>query len=140
MVHLGLNVYNNQPYIMTSPFDFVKSISDTKQDIFEGNESSYAPFIINRALSFNVDCVFVAQELNMYPDVPKHAQYQLWLNSIEKKKRWGSWVKKDSMPEDIELIKEVYGYSDTKAIAALPLFNDKQLLELRTILNKGGRR
>lgn len=123
-----------------SPFDFVKSITETKEDIFEGNEKDYNSFVINKALSFNVDCVFVAHELSKYPDIPKHAQYLLWLNSIEKKKRWGKWVKKDTLPEDIELIKEAYGYSDDKAMSVLPLFNDKQLLELRTILNKGGRK
>jgi hypothetical protein len=123
-----------------TPFDFVKSISETKEDIFEGNEKDYTPFVINKALSFNVDCVFIAHELSKYPEIPKQQQYHLWLNSVEKKKRWGKWVKKDSMPEDIELIKEAYGYSDAKALTVLPLFNDKQLLELRTILNKGGRR
>ena len=124
---------------MPTPFDFVKSISETKEDIFDGNEKDYNPFLINKALSFNVDCVFIAHELSKYPDIPKVNQYQLWLNSIEKKKRYGKWVKKDSMPDDIELIKECYGYSNDKAIAVLPLLTDKQLLELRKITCKGGK-
>ena len=123
-----------------NPFDFVKSVTETKENIFEGNEKDYNSFVINKALSFNVDCVFIAQELNKYSQVPKHAQYLLWLNSIEKKRRYGKWVKKESMPDDIELIKEAYGYSDSKALAVLSLFTDKQLLELREILNKGGRK
>lgn len=125
---------------MPSPFDFVKTISETKEDIYEGNEKDYNPFVINKAMSFNVDCVFIAHELSKYPGIPKRAQYDLWLNSIEKKKRWGKWTKKDSLPDDIALIKEAYGYSDSKAVSVLPLFNDKQLLELRDILNKGGRK
>lgn len=123
-----------------NPFDFVKSVTETKENIFEGNEKDYNSFVINKALSFNVDCVFIAQELNKYSQVPKHAQYLLWLNSIEKKRRYGKWVKKESMPDDIELIKEAYGYSDSKALTVLSLFTDKQLLELREILNKGGRK
>lgn len=123
-----------------NPFDFVKSVTETKENIFEGNEKDYNPFVINKALSFNVDCVFIAHELNKYSQVPKHAQYLLWLNSIEKKRRYGKWVKKESMPDDIELIKEAYGYSDSKALTVLSLFTDKQLLELREILNKGGRK
>ena len=75
-------------------FDFVKSVSETKEDIYEGNEKEYNPFVVNKALSFNVDCVFIAQELNKYSQIPKHAQYLMWLNSIEKKRRYGKWVKK----------------------------------------------
>lgn len=123
-----------------SPFDFVKSVTETKEDIFEGNEKDYNPFVINKALSFNLDCVFVVHELSKYPDIPKDAQYQLLLNSLDKKKRWGKWTKKDSLPDDIELLKEAYGYSNDKAFAALPLFSDKQLLELKELLSKGGRR
>lgn len=123
-----------------NPFDFVKSVTETKENIFEGNEKDYNSFVINKALSFNVDCVFIAQELNKYSQVPKHAQYLLWLNSIEKKRRYGKWVKKESIPDDIELIKEAYGYSDSKALTVLSLFTDKQLLELREILNKGGKK
>lgn len=123
-----------------NPFDFVKSVTETKENIFDGNEKDYNSFVINKALSFNVDCVFIAQELNKYSQVPKHAQYLLWLNSIEKKRRYGKWVKKESMPDDIELIKEAYGYSDSKALTVLSLFTDKQLLELREILSKGGKK
>lgn len=123
-----------------SPFDFVKSVTETKEDIFEGNEKDYNPFVINKALSFNADCVFVVHELSKYPDIPKDSQYRLLLNILDKKKRWGKWVKKDSLPDDIDLLKEAYGYSNDKALAALPLFSDKQLLELRELLSKGGRK
>lgn len=123
-----------------SPFDFVKSVTETKEDIFEGNEKDYNPFVINKALSFNADCVFVVHELSKYPDIPKDSQYHLLLNILDKKKRWGKWVKKDSLPDDIDLLKEAYGYSNDKALAALPLFSDKQLIELRELLSKGGRK
>lgn len=123
-----------------SPFDFVKSITETKEDIFQGNEKEYNPFIINKALSFNVDCVFLVRELSKYPDIPKDVQYKYLLNSVEKKKRYGRWVKKDNLPDEIELIKEAFGYSDDKALSVLPLFNDKQLLELKGILDKGGQK
>lgn len=123
-----------------TPFDFVKSISDTKDDIYTDNESDYNPFIINKALSFNVDCVFVANELNRFSNVPNQAQYLLWLNSIEKKRRYGKWVKKDSLSDDVKLIKEAYGYSDSKALTVLSLLSDKHLLELREKMDKGGRR
>jgi len=121
-----------------SPFDFVRSISETKEDILEGNEKEYNAFVINKALSFNVDCVYIVHALSKYPELSKEAQYKYLLNSIDRKKRYGKWVKKDSLPDEIELIKTAYGYSDAKAMSVLPLFTDKQLLELRRILDKGG--
>lgn len=123
-----------------SPFDFVRSISETKEDIFDGNEQEYNAFVINKALSFNVDCVFIVHALSKCPELSKHAQYQYLLNSIEKKKRYGKWVKKESLPSELELIKAAYGYSDSKALSVLPLFNDKQLLELKSMMDKGGRK
>lgn len=123
-----------------TPFDFVKSVSETKQNIFDGNESQYNAFVINKALSFNVDCVFLVNELNRHPEVPTNAQYLFLLNTIEKKRRYGKWVKKDSVSDDVSLIKEAYGYSDEKALTVLPLFTDKQLLELKERLSKGGKR
>jgi hypothetical protein len=122
-------------------FDFVKSITETKEDIFENNENQYNKFIINKSLSFNLDCLFIVHELCKYKsDINDKVHYEYLLNSIEKKKRWGKWVKKDSLPEDVELIKEAYGYSDEKALSVLPLFNDKTLLTLKELLDKGGRK
>jgi hypothetical protein len=122
-----------------SPFDFVKSITETKEDIFDQNSSSYNKFIIDKALSFNLDCVFFAAEIARYPNVPDNAHYQFYLNSIDKKKRYGGWQKKDSIPEDVELIKEAFGYSTKDAMSALDVMSDKQLLDLKEKMSKGGR-
>ncbi len=41
-----------------SPFDFIKAVSETKQNIISGtdndelSEKAYNPFIVNRGLSF----------------------------------------------------------------------------------------
>lgn len=123
-----------------SPFDFVKSVTETKEriDLVE-NEKEYTAFVINKALSFNPDCLFMVQEMNQYPDIPKDAQYEFYLNGLAKKRRYGRWVKKDSFPSDLELVKEVYGYSNEKAITALNILSEKQLVQLKTLMNKGGR-
>lgn len=121
-------------------FDFVKSVTETKVDIYEGNESQYTPFVVNKALSFNVDCVLFVQELNKYSSIPKDVQYQFLLNSLDKKRRYGRWVKRDAISEDMDLIKTAFNYSDEKAATVLSMMSDKQMLELRELMNKGGRR
>ncbi len=122
-----------------TPFTFIKSITETKEPIYEGNESSYNKFLINRGLSFNVDCILYLHEIDKYPELPDEVHYQFLLNSISKKRRYGKWVKKDTLPSDVELVKEAFGYSTEKAMIALELLTDKQLLELKDTIRKGGR-
>lgn len=122
-----------------TPFSFVQSITETKEDIFEGNEKQYNKFLVNRGLSFNVDCILYVHEIDKYPELPDYVHYQFLLNSIDKKRRYGKWVKKDTIPADVELVKEAFGYSTEKAMIALELLSDKQLLDLKDTIRKGGR-
>ena len=123
-----------------SPFDYVKAISETKEDFFDEYPSDYSPFVINKALSFNLDCVFLVHEMSKYPILDNKSQFNYLLNSIDKAKRYGKWVKKDSLSSDIAIIKEAYGYSDDKALAVLDIISDKDILQLKELLDKGGRK
>ena len=51
-----------------SPFDYSNSINFTKEDIMVDDiaEMQYAPFIVNRTLSYFPDTVAIANELNRY--------------------------------------------------------------------------
>lgn len=122
-------------------FDFVKNITESHENVLtEENIREYTPFVINRALSFNLDCVFVVQELNKYGNgLSKKIQYEYLRNSIDKKRRYGRWTKRDTVSEDIELIKRAYNYSNEKAQTVLSVLTDKQLLELRQLMNTGGK-
>lgn len=122
-----------------SPFEFVNSITETKEDIFQGNETSYNRFIIDKALSFNSDCLFFVAELAKYPNIPDNAHYQFYLNSISKKKRYSGWTKKDTISDDVSLIMEAFGYSTEDAMTALEVMSDKQVLDLKEKMSKGGR-
>jgi hypothetical protein len=121
----------------TSPFEFVNSISETKEYIFaEETQSGYNPYVINRALSNQPDCLFFANEMNRYSSIPPKAQYEFYLYSIDKKRRRGKWEKavKD---EDLELIMEVYEYNRAKAEQVIAIFTEDQINELRN--RYGGR-
>jgi hypothetical protein len=123
-----------------SPFDFVKSITETKEDLLTGNESSYNQFMINKALSFMPDCVFHVHQLCMADDMPDSAHYNYLINTISRKKRYGGWAKKDTLPATVDLLKEAFGYSTKDALAASELLSDKQLLQLQDEMRKGGRK
>tara|TARA_Y100001937_G_C7119778_1_gene331985 strand:- start:563 stop:943 length:381 start_codon:yes stop_codon:yes gene_type:complete len=123
-----------------NPFDFIKSINETKKDIMvdDISEKGYNPFIINRNFSHFNDTVLYANEMNRYHHLDHRLQFDFFINIIKKKKRWSKWIK----PQDInnlELIKQHYGYSNDKAKSVLQLFNNEQIEELKIKGLKGGR-
>ena len=124
-----------------SPFDFINAINTTKKDLFEDPLASkdYKPFLINRGLSYFPDTVLYANEMNRNAGIPEDWQFSFLLNSISKKKRFSKWHKKDAETESIRLVKEYFGYSDEKAVEALSVLSEDQLVMIKEKLYKGGK-
>ena len=124
-----------------NPFDVINAINFTKENVFQ-NETSfkeYAPFMVNRGLSYFHDTVMYANEMNRHPSIPNDWQFFFFLNTIPKKKRFSKWSKKDKETKSIQLVKEYYGYSNEKAKAALSVLSEEQLNMIAEKLEKGGR-
>jgi len=123
-----------------NPFDYVNAINSTKKDIMvdDLSEKAYDPFLTNRSLSYFVDTVLLANEMNRYHHLDNKLQFQFLLNSIRKGKRFSKWAKAES-PDDLNVVKEYYGYSNEKARQALLLLSDKEIDELKNKVFKGGR-
>jgi len=116
--------------------DWLQSINFTKTDLSE-NISSYPPYIVNRCLSGHLDCVMFANEMNKYSFLQKDMQYSFYLNSLRKRKRFSPWIRKDSI-QDLECVKEYYGYSNEKAFQALKILTKEQLSYIKKKLDIGG--
>ena len=123
---------------MTDLFkDIIPSILQTKKNVLE-NEKDYNPFIVNKALSFHYDCILLANQMNLIPSTYSAMQYQYLLNSVRPWKRpFQKWLKAEKV-ENLECIKEFYGYSNDKAKAALEVLSDDQINDIKKNLNKGG--
>jgi hypothetical protein len=124
-----------------SPFDYVKSINETKENLIVDDltEKGYAPFVVNRALSYFLDTVFQANEMNRNAHLSKKTQYNFLLNSVRKRKRWaGKWHKQEAASENIQALMQYYGYSEQKSNEVLPLFSAADLKEIRKRLDPGG--
>jgi hypothetical protein len=126
---------------MSNPFDYVNSINITKKDIMHDDisEKAYPAFMVNRALSYFNDTVLYANEMNVHHTIDSKLQYCFLINIIKKKKRFSKWLKPQEV-NNLELIKEYYGYSNEKAKSVLPLFNDEQIELLKQRIYKGGKR
>jgi len=124
-----------------SPFDILNSINHTKEDLFKNDplvSKDYAPFMINRGLSYFSDTVFVANEMNKYHELDKDIQFYFLLNVVKKRKRFSKWAKKTASSEDTRVVSEYYQCSISKANEYLRLLSNEQLNIIKDKLNTGG--
>jgi hypothetical protein len=123
-----------------NPFEYVNAINDTKKDLMvdEVTEKAYIPFTINRSLSYFSDTVLAANEMNRNHHLDKKLQFHFLLNIVRKRKRFSKWDKPE-LVNDVEVVKEYYGYSDEKARQVVLLLTDEQISILRGKIYKGGK-
>jgi len=123
-----------------NPFDFVNSVNYTKVDIMNDDvEKSYLPFIVNRQLSYFPDTVAVANEMNRYHQLDNKLQFHFLLNIVRKRKRFSKWAKPIE-ENDLEVVKEYYGYNNEKAHSVLSLLTPDQIATIKKKVYKGGRK
>ena len=120
--------------------EIVPSILQTKVNYLRDDVDlkEYSPFMVNRALSYHMDCVLYANEMNKHHSIDKDMQYQYLLNSIRPVKRKFQPWHKSSTDKDLECIKEYFGYSNQKAKEALILLSAEQIAEIKIRTDKGG--
>ena len=122
--------------------DWLNSINLNKNNIIEEDpdtERKYAPFIINKCMSGHLDTVLLANEMNMNHSLSKSLQYDFFLNSVRKKKRFSPWLRKDKI-KNLDVVKQYYGYSNEKATQVLRILTSEQIAFIRSKLEIGGKR
>ena len=112
-----------------------KKLMDTEDEMWE---KKYPPFIVNKCLSAFPETLMLVNEMNMRSHLDKKLQFDFLINSLRPRKRYTPWVKAMKL-ENLEYVKEFYGYNNEKAKAALDILNDEQISAIKTRLNKGGR-
>ena len=120
--------------------DWLNSINFTKENLIEEDPDSirdYPPYIVNRCLSGHLDCIMFVNEMNRYHNLDKDMQYNFYLNTLRKKKRFSPWLRKDKVT-DLEIIKQYYGYSNEKAANALKILTTEQINFIKQRLDTGG--
>lgn len=122
-----------------SPFDFVNSIHHSKENLIvdEWSEKQYSQYIVNKALSFGMDTVIQANEMNSRPHIDKKLQFDFLRYIIKPKKRFNKWLKGEKL-EAIEVIKAYYGYSNEKAHQVCSILSQEQIEHLKQKLKRGG--
>jgi hypothetical protein len=122
-----------------SPFDIINNISSSNDQIWETiGDKDYNAFMVNRGLSYYLDCIMHANEMNRRYSIPKYQQYEYYHHAITpKKKRFSKWAssKKDA---EIQLISEYFSVSTLKAGSIRKLLTDTDLKDITAKMYKGG--
>jgi hypothetical protein len=121
--------------------EFLNSINYSKKNIMldTQTEKAYAPYVVNRCLSYFPDTLLHANEMNRLNFLDKRVQYDYYLRSIRARKRFSKWLKKEES-SDIDLIKQYYGYSDKRAREALRILTPEQIKSIKKEMDIGGSR
>jgi hypothetical protein len=118
--------------------DIIPSILQTKKDVLD-TEKDYTPFIVNRSLSYHMDCILYVNQMNLHSVLDSKLQYHYLLHSVRPMKRkFQSWQKKEKINE-IDCVKEFFGYSNQKAKEALKILTPNDLEIIKNKLEKGGK-
>jgi hypothetical protein len=120
--------------------EILPSILEKKKSVFqdEYDYKDYKPFVVNRALSYHMDCVLYVNEMNIHTGLDSDMQYSYLLNTIRPMKRKFQPWQKSEVDKDIECVKQYFGYSNERAKEALRILNDEQLAEIKIKTAKGG--
>ena len=124
--------------------DYLNAINLTKKNLLDTDdetwEKKYPPFVINKCMSMHYDTLMQANEMNGYHFLPKKLQFNFFINSVRKKKRFGGKWLSSSKLKNLDYIKEYYGYSNEKAKTALNILSKEQIETIKKRLDKGGRK
>ena len=126
-----------------NPFDYLNAINDTKENVIEDSdnpelaEKLYPPYLINRGLSFFIDTVYLANEMNRHHHLENKMQFDFLINIVRKKKRFSKWFKAQP-DEDVEAVMDYYGYSQDKARQVVSLLTKDQITQIIERRRKGG--
>ena len=122
--------------------DWLNSINFTKDNLLEEDSylsKEYPPFIINKCLSGHMDCIMQANEMNKYHFLDKDLQYNFYLNTLRKRKRFSPWLRKEKV-SDLDYVKRYYGYSNEKATEVMKILTPEQIAYIKQRLDIGGKK
>ena len=122
--------------------DYLNAINHTKEKLMDTEdeqwEKKYPSFIVNKCVAPFTDTILLVNEINQYPSIDKKMQFDFLLNSLRPRKRFTPWLKAKKL-DNLDYVKEFYGYNNEKAKVALTILNDEQIATIKQKLNKGGK-
>ena len=122
-----------------NPFEYANDLMTKESyDSEIKDRKDYKKFLINRSLSYQMDLIYIVNEINKFTDIDNKTHYDFLYNIIPKKKRPRKFWAKAKRLENLALVKEFFKYSDSKASTALSVLTERDIEYIKNKLNKGG--
>ena len=122
--------------------EYLKAINQTKEPLMDTAdemwEKKYPTFVVNRCVYPFSDTILLVNEMNIYNGLDNKLQFHFLLNSTRARKRFTPWLKSSKI-NNLETIKEYFGYSDQRAKEVLDVLTDEDISYMETKLDKGGK-
>ncbi len=122
--------------------EYLKAINQTKEPLMDTTdemwEKKYPAYIVNRCVYPFSDTILLVNEMNIYNGLDNKLQFHFLLNSTRARKRFTPWLKTSKI-NNLETIKEYFGYSDQRAKEVLDVLTDEDISYMETKLDKGGK-
>ena len=126
---------------MTSPFDYINSITTTKEDLslLDNFNKDYSSFMVNHGLAQHLDIVILASEANKRMTYNPLFSYKYLFYSVLKKKRYGGkWTKKVTNNDDrVPILSMYYTVSYERASEIAAVLTDAQYNDIKSQLDYG---
>jgi hypothetical protein len=124
-------------------FSLVSAISKTKKDYFRGAteiqaKALYNPYMVNKALSYHIDTILYANEMNSRSQLDKLLQHDYLINTIRSRSRRPEKWPKPFESKDIQTVMEYYGCNYNRAKEYMMILTQDQLSIIHDRTFKGG--
>jgi hypothetical protein len=125
-------------------FTIVRAISKGKPNYFADNqmqtmaEKEYSAFLINKALSFFVDTVLYANEMNQRGHLENRLQHDYLINTVRPMYRQPERWPKPQKDDDIKAVMEYYSCNYNRAKEYVMVLSEDHLSEIHERTKKGG--
>ena len=121
---------------------YLNAINYTKEPLLDTEddqwEKKYPSYIINKCIAPFPDSLMLVNEINQLHHLDKKLQFDFLINSLRPRKRFTPWMKAKKL-ENLEYVKEYYGYNNEKAKAALDVRDDEQISAIKQRTYKDGK-
>lgn len=108
----------------------VPSILMTKKNVLltDQDVSEYPPYMVNKALSYHNDCIFIANQMNLSHHLDKKVQYDFLMSVVRSTKRpFQKWATKGTLPKEVEAVARYYSLSAKKAYEAFEVMTTEEV-------------
>ena len=123
--------------------DYLNAINHTKvsmdklDDDYEYVLKKYVPFIINKGMSYFPESIIQSNNMNFFCGIDKRMHFDYLQHSVRKRKRFSKWLKKNTS-SDLQVIKDYFGYSNSKAYDVLDILTKDDINKMKGDLSIGG--